>query len=47
MKYIGAIDDNTDEPEAATKKYVESAVDEILAGKEVTTPMTKAIGLYH
>ncbi|MBK7683211.1 MAG: thioredoxin family protein [Bacteroidetes bacterium] len=44
MKYIGAIDDNTDEPEAATKKYVESAVDEILAGKEVTTPMTKAIG---
>lgn len=44
LKYIGAIDDNTDEPEAATKKYVETAVDEILAGKEVTTPMTKAIG---
>lgn len=44
MKYIGAIDDNTDEPESVTKKYVETAVDEILAGKEVTTPMTKAIG---
>ena len=44
LKYIGAIDDNTDEPEAVTKKYVETAVDEILAGKEVTTPMTKAIG---
>ena len=44
MKYIGAIDDNTDEPEAVTKKYVETAVDEMLAGKEVTTPMTKAIG---
>jgi glutathione peroxidase-family protein len=44
LKYIGAIDDNTDEPEVVTKKYVESAVDEILAGKEVSTPMTKAIG---
>ncbi|MBK9637207.1 MAG: thioredoxin family protein [Bacteroidetes bacterium] len=44
MKYIGAIDDNTDEPEAVTKKYVETAVDQILAGQEVTTPMTKAIG---
>ncbi|MBK9638224.1 MAG: thioredoxin family protein [Bacteroidetes bacterium] len=44
LKYIGAIDDNTDEPEAVTKKYVETAVDQILAGQEVTTPMTKAIG---
>lgn len=44
LKYIGAIDDNTDQPEAVTKKYVESAVNEILAGKEVSTPMTKAIG---
>lgn len=44
LRYIGAIDDNTDQPEAVTKKYVESAVNEILAGKEVSTPMTKAIG---
>ena len=44
LKYIGAIDDNTDQPEAVTKKYVENAVNEILKGNEVTTPMTKAIG---
>ncbi|MBK7964044.1 MAG: thioredoxin family protein [Bacteroidetes bacterium] len=44
LKYIGAIDDNTDQPEAVTKKYVENAVNDILAGKEVATPTTKAIG---
>lgn len=44
LKYIGAIDDNTDQPEAVTKKYVENAVNEILAGKAVSTQTTKAIG---
>jgi peroxiredoxin len=44
VKYIGAIDDNTDEPSLVTKRYVGNAVDELLAGKEVTTSSTKAIG---
>ena len=40
----GASAGNTDEPAAVTKKYVENAVNDMLAGKEVSTPMTKAIG---
>ncbi len=44
VAYIGAIDNNTDEPQAATEKYVESAIAEILDGKPVTTSFTKAIG---
>lgn len=44
VKYIGAIDDNTDNPKEVTKKYVETAVNELLEGKEVSTPFTKAIG---
>ncbi|HEX5002810.1 MAG TPA: thioredoxin family protein [Bacteroidia bacterium] len=44
VAYIGGIDNNTDEPENVTKKYVEEAVDELIAGKPVTTSFTKAIG---
>lgn len=44
VAYIGAIDNNTGDGEAATKKYVETAMSEILAGKPVTTNSTKAIG---
>ncbi|WP_291275953.1 thioredoxin family protein [Flavobacterium sp.] len=44
VKYIGAIDDNTDNASAVTVKYVEQAVDALLAGKEVPTTTTKAIG---
>jgi peroxiredoxin len=44
VAYIGAIDDNARKPEAATKKYVEEAVDALLAGKSVTTTKVKAIG---
>ncbi len=44
VKYVGAIDDNTDNPEAATKHYVNDAVSALLAGKPVSIPFTKAIG---
>ena len=44
IKYIGAIDNNTDDPSAADKKFVENALAEILEGKEVNQSMTKAIG---
>jgi peroxiredoxin len=44
VKYIGAIDDNSDDAAAVKEKYVESAVNELLAGKPVSQPTTKAIG---
>ncbi len=44
VKYEGAIDDNSDDASAVKEKYVENAVDALLAGKPVTTTTTKAIG---
>ncbi|UPT68811.1 MAG: thioredoxin family protein [Sphingobacteriales bacterium JAD_PAG50586_3] len=44
VKYVGAIDDNTDNPSAVKVKYVEQAIDELNAGKPVSVPTTKAIG---
>ena len=44
VKYIGAIDDNSDDPSAVKEKYVENAVDNLLAGKPVSPSSTKAIG---
>jgi len=44
VSYIGAIDDNARNADAATKHYVEDAVDALLASKPVTVTKTKAIG---
>jgi peroxiredoxin len=44
VQYIGAIDDNYSDAAAVKEKYVEKAVQELLAGKKVTTQTTKAIG---
>lgn len=44
VAYIGAIDNNTDEPAAVTQKYVETAIEELHSGKPVSTSFTKAIG---
>ncbi len=44
VKYIGAIDDNPDDAGAVKEKYVENAIENILAGKPVTPETTKAIG---
>jgi len=44
LEYIGAIDDNAKEPENVTVRYVESAVNALLEGKEVVEKVTKAIG---
>lgn len=44
VKYIGAIDDNFQDPTAVKIKYVENAVDALLNNKEVKTTETKAIG---
>lgn len=44
VAYFGAIDENVSNAKEAKEKYVEAAVDELLAGKPVTKSMTKAVG---
>jgi peroxiredoxin len=44
VKYVGAIDDNSDDASAVKTKYVENAIEELKAGKPVTVASTKAIG---
>lgn len=44
VQYIGAIDDNHADASAVKKKYLENAVDALLAGKKVKVTETKAIG---
>ncbi len=44
VRYIGAIDDNYQDASQVEDKYVENAVDAMLAGKEIELTLTKAIG---
>lgn len=44
VSYIGAIDNNPQDADAADTFYVADAVNQLLAGKEVVTQSTKAIG---
>ena len=44
VAYIGTIDNNSRDASSASKKYVEDAVDALLAGQAVPTRTTKAIG---
>ncbi|WP_203295953.1 thioredoxin family protein [Luteirhabdus pelagi] len=44
VKYIGAIDDNVRNGDAVKERFLANAVNELLAGKEVTVKETKAIG---
>jgi len=44
LHYIGAIDDNSEEPENVQQRYVETAIAELEAGASVTRQVTKAIG---
>lgn len=44
VKYIGTIDNNYEDANAVTEKYVEAAVDALLAGKEIQQPTTVAVG---
>jgi len=44
VKYIGAIDDNSQDETAVKSTYLANALDELLADKPVLTPETKAIG---
>lgn len=44
VEYVGAIDDNSKDETLVTKRYVEDAVDALLAGKKPTETSTKAVG---
>jgi len=44
VKYIGAIDDNVRDASAVKDRFLANAVNELLAGKEVSVKETKAIG---
>jgi len=44
VAYIGAIDDDVQNQKEKKEKYVEAAVDELIAGKQVTKSLTKAVG---
>lgn len=44
VKYIGAIDDNHEDEDAVKNKYVESAIDNLMAGKDPSPEKTKAVG---
>lgn len=44
VEYIGAIDNNSQDADAVTEKYVETAVDDLLAGNKPALNNTKAIG---
>ncbi|RDK83268.1 thioredoxin family protein [Marinirhabdus gelatinilytica] len=44
VKYIGAIDDNVRNGDAVKEQFLANAIDELLAGKEITVKETKAIG---
>ncbi len=44
VRYIGAIDDNSEDAAAVKEKYAENALDALVAGKDVAVKETKAIG---
>ena len=44
VKYIGSIDDSARNEDAVKTKYVENAVDALLAGHQVEVASTRAIG---
>ena len=44
VRYIGAIDNNYQDPEQVTEKYLVNALEALLAGKDPAVTFTKAIG---
>jgi peroxiredoxin len=44
VRYVGAIDDNSQDADQVKTHYVSDAVNALLAGKPIATPKTKAIG---
>ncbi len=44
VRYIGAIDDNTEFPDKVSKRYVEDAINDLMDGVYVRNGNTKAVG---
>lgn len=44
LVYHGAIDDNSSGPDEVTRKHLSIAMDELVAGKEVSTKTTRSVG---
>jgi peroxiredoxin len=44
MQYIGGIDDNSQDANGVTKRYIEDAVNSLLSGKPVVVNLTKSVG---
>ncbi|MCC6462513.1 MAG: thioredoxin family protein [Saprospiraceae bacterium] len=44
VRYIGAIDDNHEDPSAVKTKYLENAIDALRNGQEISLKETKALG---
>lgn len=44
VQYVGAIDDNSQDPSSVTRRYVDEAVTNLLAGKPVVSTSTKSVG---
>ncbi len=44
VRYIGAIDDNSEDASAVKEKYVENAIEALRNGQDVAVKQTKAIG---
>jgi peroxiredoxin len=44
LAYSGAIDDSPQDPAAVQQRYIELAINELLAGRPVTRPVTKPVG---
>lgn len=44
LVYHGAIDDNSNSPEGVTRKHLTIAMDELLAGKDVSVKETRSVG---
>ncbi len=42
--YIGAIDNNAQEEDYVSAKYIENAIDELLIGAPISTPRSKPVG---
>ena len=44
LVYHGAIDDNSNSPEEVTRKHAIIAIDELVAGKDITQKETRSVG---
>lgn len=44
LVYVGAIDDNANDASAVKEYYLKDAIEQMLAGEQITTPTTRSLG---